>query len=224
MSKANKIIEMINEFVPMTHFGELNGDSVKDAFKDKLIQFGYEDIEVDAVLDFEEGNGGGVLVTFTDQDMDEVTCLFYVDPDVGPVASVISEDDAQIDIYLSPYDPPVIESSVGQCIDMTDLSWINKSVITAILVAGDVHESLSEDGTLSATGRIPDGAIKSPAAQTAVLVGSRTIKLPVIVKRSSQTEPYKRAYDKAQSLGKKLDPVTFAEKIRDILTKKTDIE
>jgi len=207
---------MLHEFIPMSNFGEMDGTQIEQAFLDKLAGFGYDDVEVEVVMDFEEGVGGGILVTFTDSDDDSVTCLFYVDEDLGPVASVISEDDTQIDVHLSMFDPPLIDLGTGLWINLTDLYWMNKSVVTAILMAGDVHESLiyEADGTMSQMGAPVDAPIGKVAAKTAVLMGGRKIKLPVIVQRATQTDPYKRALEKAKVLGKSLAPQSFSDKIK----------
>lgn len=221
MSRAQTLVNKLNEFIPMSNFGDMNGADIQQQFVAKLNQFGYTNVTVDVTLDFEEGEGGGTLVTFADSDGDEVSCLFYVDIDMGPMASVISEDDNQIDIHLSMFDPPIVDIGSGDWIDLSNLSWINKSVITAILMAGDVHESLvyEADGTTSQMGALPNAPIGMVAAKTAVLMGGKKIKLPVIVQRSTQSDPYKRAFDKAKALGRKLDPKIFADKIKKVYFK-----
>jgi hypothetical protein len=216
MSRANTLVKCLHEFVPMSNFGEMDGTEIERQFVGKLTQFGYDDVAVDVVMDFEEGVGGGILVTLTDSDDDSVTCLFYVDEDMGPMASVISEDDTQIDVYLSSLNPPLIELGAGTWINMTDLSWMNKSVMLAILMAGDVHESLmyEADGTMSQMGAPTDTPIAKVAAKTAVLMGKKKMRLPVIVQRATQSDPYKRALNKAKILGKNLAPQSFADKIK----------
>ena len=215
MSRVKSLLKKLHEFVPMSNFGEMSGTEIEKQFVAKLTQFDYGDVSVDVVMDFEEGVGGGILVTFTDVDNDSVTCLFYVDEDLGPLASVISEDDTQIDIHLSMFEPSLIEVGSGTWINLADLSWMNKSVITAILMAGDVHESLIEsDGTMSQMGTPVNAPIAKISAKTAVLFGKNKIKLPVIVQRATQTDPYRRALNKAKILGKNLTPRSFADKIK----------
>jgi len=219
---ARELIAQLNEFIPFSDFGDFKGTTIATKFRELLPKFGYDDVDVDVVLDFEEGEGGGIIVTFFDSDGDEVSCLFYIDPEYGAVASVISEDDDQIDIHLDQFNPPIVDTGGGFWLDLSDLSWLNKSVITAILMAGDVHESLQEaDGTMSQTGVPPNTPLaKVGTTKTAVLMGGKRIKLPVITKRSEQTEPYKRALQKARILGKKVEPKSFAEKVKDQYTKR----
>ena len=136
MSKAKELIQKIQEFIPLSHYGKMTASDIEDAFKERFASFGFE-VGVEATIDLDEGP----LVTFIDSEGDEVTILFYICDERGPVASVVSSDDEQIEVELDSFGPPVVEMDGRSFIDLTDLSWMNKSVVLTLLQAGEVIQA-----------------------------------------------------------------------------------
>jgi len=118
-----------------------------------------------------------------------VTIWFGVEDDQGPVASVVSEDDEQITILLDPFDPGIMEIGDDLILDLADLSWMNKSVLNALLMAGEVDS----------------GGVEEAIAQVSVMRGKGKQKLPVIVKRDAMSDKDRSRVDKMKDLGLKMD-------------------
>ena len=114
--------------------------AIAKAFQDKLNQFGFSDIEVDEVDIYDEG---GIAVTFTDEDDNEMTLFFdYTDED-GVTATVLGdeEDDEEYTLIdLDPLDPPTVVVGFRgmKYPKLDDLFWLNKSSMAALLMAGDI--------------------------------------------------------------------------------------
>jgi len=123
-----------------------DAESVVHAFQNRLKYFNIEGVKVAEVeVDFE----GDVIVHFSDHDGDEMGLLFTVDPDEGVEALVLDDDDHEEGdatiIDLDPLTPPVIESPFGTYVNLTDLSWLNKSTLMSIFLAGDIGDDDSVD-------------------------------------------------------------------------------
>ena len=194
MSRADELVKKLTEFVPLTSYGGLTTKAIEDAFRAKLNSFGYESIQVSAYIDLAEGP----LVTFWDIEGDEVTIWFYVNPEEGPIASVVSEDDEQISVDLSTVDCPTFDVNGQDFIDLTDLSWMNKSTLTVLLAAGEVDESFQE-----------------ALNKMVVTVGGKKRKLPVVVKKDQMSDVDKAVLDRAKAMGKKVDTnKKFSDRIK----------
>ena len=194
MSKASNLIKKIQEFIPLTSYGLLTAKDIEAAFKEKLSSFNYNAINVEVIIDLDEGP----LVTFIDPEGDEVTVLFYLCDERGPVVSVVSEDDEMIEIELSPFEPPILKINNKEFIDLVDLRWANKSLIMTLLQAGEVD-------------------VKTEAAQkTMVSFGGKKRKLPIVVKKDKMNDKDKNILDRVKSLpNRKTDTnKKFATKIR----------
>lgn len=150
-------------------FDSSNIDDITTVFRDYLDSLDYYSIEVSAAIDVTFGT----YVKFTDVEGDSVTILFTMIQGY-PSAMVVSAEDEQIEIDLSGSSPPITSSGL---IDLRDLSWLNKSVIDALLQAGQVNED-----------------------ETYVLKGGVRVKLPVVRRRSSMTDKEKSATNMAKSL------------------------
>jgi len=193
--RAIDITNQINEFLSLSHYGVASAKEIEDAFLDKLDSFGFSNIGVSVVLDLDEGP----FVTFFDEEGDEVTVWFGIEDDQGPIASVVSEDDEQISILLDPFDPGIIEIGDEAMLDLADLSWMNHSVLNALLMAGEVD----------------NGGVEEAIAQVSVMRGKGKQKLPIIVRRDSMSDKDRLRVDKMKDLGLKTDTnKKFSGKIR----------
>lgn len=193
MSKARELINKIQEFIPLSHFDVLTAKTIETAFRERLNSLGYDGIQVDVTIDLDEGP----LVTFSDSEGDEVTILFYICDERGPIASVVSDDDEQIEIQLDPLDPFMIQVGGKEFIDLTDLTWMNKSVLATLLLAGEVDS-------------------KTEAQKSMVSFGGKKRKLPIVVKKDKMTDKDKNILDRVKSLPKRKTNTNkkFAAKIR----------
>lgn len=193
--KANDVIQRLDEFLSLSHYGASSAKEIEDEFLDKLDSFGFSNIGVSVVLDLDEGP----FVTFFDEEGDEVTIWFGVEDDQGPLASVVSEDDEQITILLDPFDPGIMEIGDDLILDLADLSWLNKSVLNALLMAGEVDS----------------GGVEEAIAQVSVMRGKGKQKLPIIVKKDAMSDKDKLRVDKAKDLGlKTATNKKFAAKVK----------
>jgi len=194
--RATDITQRIDEFLSLSHYGASSAKEIEEEFLDKLDSFGFTNIGVSVVLDLDEGP----FVTFFDEEGDEVTIWFGVEDDQGPVASVVSEDDEQITILLDPFDPGIMEIGDDLILDLADLSWMNKSVLNALLMAGEVDS----------------GGVEEAIAQVSVMRGKGKQKLPVIVKRDAMSDKDRSRVDKMKDLGLKMDTnKKFSKKVKD---------
>jgi len=194
--RATDITQRIDEFLSLSHYGASSAKEIEEEFLDKLDSFGFTNIGVSVVLDLDEGP----FVTFFDEEGDEVTVWFGVEDDQGPIASVVSEDDEQITILLDPFDPGIMEIGDDLILDLADLSWMNKSVLNALLMAGEVDS----------------GGVEEAIAQVSVMRGKGKQKLPVIVKRDAMSDKDRSRVDKMKDLGLKMDTnKKFSKKVKD---------
>ena len=115
---------------------------IKKAFAQKLE---YLDIEGVVVEDVDIEMDGDIVVSFSDSEGDEVAILFQVDGD--EIEAIVlddeefeGEEDEMLVIDLSPLNPSVYEvESLGlKYLNLTDLSWLNKSALVSLLQAGEV--------------------------------------------------------------------------------------
>jgi len=182
MSRAKSLIEKIQEFIPLTNYGGLTSRDIELAFRAKLDSFGYEKVSVVAYIDLEVGP----LVTFWDEEGDEVTIWFHIDDEGIPMASVVSEDDEEISIDLSTVDCPISDIGNQSFIDLVDLSWMNKSTLVILLAAGEVDEAFLDEVT-----------------RTVVTVGGKKRKLPLVVKKDQMSDADMSVLNRAKAIGRK---------------------
>lgn len=134
---------------------ELTVDNLVDSFYGVLSQFGYENFEVDAVI-FDTA----YAIRIIDEEGDDVIIFCECD-DGESLIYVIADEDIVIDI--TPIDPDTTDDD--HCYIDPTFSWINKSVLDAILQAGGVNES-----------------------EMYVLKGGSKIKLPVVYVNDEEYE------------------------------------
>lgn len=183
MNKVTKILNKITEFIPLSNYAEMDVADIEFAFIDLLDKYGFDNVGVEAVVDMDEG----IFVTFYDDEDDEVTVHFNVDDEYGPVATVVSEDDDQLFILLDPYDPYILEPKEGiEFIDLTDLSWANKTLLVTLLQAGMVgDEYVTEDYTMTVRGK-------------------KKQRLPIVLKKDQMRKVDQERLRRAKALGRRL--------------------
>lgn len=141
------LTQEISKLVESALAPEYTVDDLVSAFYDVLEKFGYTTLVVDAVL-FE----AGYAINITDEDGDSV--IFYCECVEGE-SLIYVLGDQEIVIDITPIEPAISDERSGY-VDPS-FSWINKSVLDAILQAGQVDE-----------------------AEMYILKGGSKIKLPVV--------------------------------------------
>lgn len=175
MSLATEILKELSEFFPLDGMGTLNVKDISSSLKSSLDKYGYPSVNVEVVLD----NDLGTFTRFEDKEGDDVIVLFGWDESGSPVASVVSEDDKQIDIDLGPLNPSTVDIlNGGKFLNMMDNSWLTKSVVDALMKAGEVNEDA-----------------------TYVLRGKNKIRLPVIKHKDCMSDRNKNVLEKVRSFG-----------------------
>lgn len=169
--RSDKILSLSESF-SLAQIGQVSTKNIILAFTRKLAETGNSDIDVEVAIDREEG----IAVNFSDSEGDNIVILFRSDEEDESEAIVITGDDDQITIDLSPVDPPFIIDPTGQqFLDLTNLDWMNKTTLNALLKAGRV--GLGE-------------------AIYGVMHGDRIVKLPVIRRTRMSADQLKRLRDK----------------------------
>lgn len=176
MKLADQILEEI--------FAQSEED-IKRAFSNKISNLGFEGILVDEVS---VELGGDVVVSFVDDDGDQMDVLFTYDDEEGAQAIVLEDDDyedqeADVDVIdLNPLMPKIIDLGNGnQAMDLADLSWFNTSGLIAILNAGDFIDDDEETSEMS-------------ERSTQVIRGGKKVRLAVVRrKRRKRLTPKQKA-------------------------------
>jgi hypothetical protein len=144
-SKAAAILQAFEEVeTPVSLIGA-NGipsdDRIKDALTAKIAMLNLDDVTVQEVIVDTEGN---IVVDFGCAD-DTVTVVFSYDPDEGSTAIVWGGEDDDVEdgesyslvVDLDPLCPSIIQTSFGMYVNLTELSWLSKSIILTLLDAGE---------------------------------------------------------------------------------------
>jgi hypothetical protein len=192
----NRAIKLINLFESLSHFGALNSTQIIDKFKSLLSKFGYPNLDSEVFIDPDYG----IFVKICDSDGDCVVTLFYVEHndkyDAEDIrASIVNDDQDQINVDLTNLDPPTIDIGGQRFVDLTQLSWINKTTISTILHSGNLHVA---------------------EKRVRVMFGQRSMRLPVVHRRSKMTEQDQQALNTATNYGwdtKGSTARTFAQKL-----------
>jgi len=193
-SKAARVLEFIDgmqfEYVDVPNAG-----SVKKAFQAKIDKFEMEGVFVDEVEVDEET--AQILVSFSDFEGDEMLVLFGVDEDEGAYATIVDEDDEDetvMEIDLDTMGVPHVNTQHGVYLELSDLSWMNRSTMDAILRAGEIDALMNREGVdaipvkwNAGGGVIPsecvlphDGGYLVNEETKTVIRGGKKVKLPVV--------------------------------------------
>lgn len=128
MGKFKKLKEEISDQKP---------DAIAKAFQSRIDRYDFDGITVD---DVEINMDGSIEITFVDAEDDELSVLFDYSDEDGVTATLLDgEDDEEfIVIDLDPLTPPVIKMAGVTYPKLDDLTWMNKSAMAALFVAGDL--------------------------------------------------------------------------------------
>lgn len=141
----SRISELFDSLEPV------NSESVKSNLVNILNKHSIP-IGVDSVIVDIDGH---IMVDFTDLEGDILRAIFTVDDD-GYYCIIDSDDEEYLVLDLEPMRPVIRKTYAGAYVDLTDSSWITKSLLKAIFSAGtfdNPSESLSIYG--GASRRIP---------------------------------------------------------------------
>lgn len=134
-----KIYELIHKFHTLPDSPVAPAMDV-EAIKQELIKR-IEKFEIDGItVENVEVDEYGILVTFVDFEDDQMDVYFVHDEKEGSLAIILGEeeDEDYLMVDLSPLAPSLIKSGSTNYINMTELSWFNKSALAAILLAGQI--------------------------------------------------------------------------------------
>ena len=174
MNKARSLLEQLSKLIPYSP------EEVESAFEQKLDELDIENVIItDATLDIE----GNVVIDFADDEGDEVSVLFGVDEEGSPYAMVVSEDDEQVIIDLSPLSPPIVDTGMGTFIDLVNLGWINISTIKTLFQAGGVGTDESFEGK----------DVIDEVVYKKVVRQGKVVRIPVVKRKKRLTAKQKRA-------------------------------
>lgn len=136
-SRAGDFMEQIRQFSRL-QTPPVDAESIKQEFDKKLADFGLDGISVTHVeVDYE----GDTIIHFEDDEGDEIAILFTVDPEDGAQAVILDDDTSSEEVTmvdLDPLTPVLVNSQFGQYVNLSDLSWMNKSSLVSIFMAGDI--------------------------------------------------------------------------------------
>lgn len=161
-------------------------DEIKSSLNDRIMSLDFEGVTVN---DVEVEPSGDTIVSFVDEDKDEMVVLFSYDDEDGATAVILQEfddgdseddnDEIEVEIIdLNPLEPKIKD---GKFIDMVDLSWLNSSGLFAILNAGDYFDDEDDNDDVS-------------ERSVFVVRGGKKVKLALVRrKRRKRLTPAQRA-------------------------------
>ena len=152
MGKIKKILEQ---------FEPISSAAIKKAFEAKIAHFDFDGVIVDDVdVDLE----GNITVSFSDIEGDQMDILFVHDEEEGSLAIILDDDENAEEFLVVDLDalgPSIIKSSFGNYLNVAELSWMNKSALVSLFVAGDI--GLDDDPDLKKPIQKITKTIKTPA-------------------------------------------------------------
>lgn len=170
MSKAKQILEKMAQVAES--MAPFEAATVKAAWTAKLNEFPeYQGVIVEDAMIQEDGS---CVVSFADGDGDTVDVAFVVDEGGEPQAIAIS-DDNETEVDLTPLQPGILESEFFPYVNMTDLGWVNKSTLSALLGAASVGPAVEESDLIQ----------EDPEAGLSEAVGASAAQKKMPIVRSS---------------------------------------
>jgi hypothetical protein len=213
MGKFKLLREEISEQKP---------DDIAKAFQSRIDRYDFDGITVD---DVEINMDGSIEITFVDAEGDEMSVLFDYSDEDGVTATILDgeDDDEFIVIDLDPLTPPVVDMGINgiKYPKLDDLTWMNKSAMASLFVAGDLGSDGDPDldGHLSQIDiekrQMPKGWMYFKAVEgyafteedeseieermVTVVRGGKKVRIPVVrkVRRKKLTPKQKQAIKKA---------------------------
>jgi hypothetical protein len=164
MKLAHKVLEDIFS---------MTDDAIMAAFKERLEDFGFDNITID---DVSTDSKGDTVVTFGDDEGEMIEVLFTYDEEDGAVAVILdperdlldNEEDELDIIELDSVDPITMEIDGELAIDLINLDWLDENTLQAILTVGDLIDD-QED----AEGDVSERSV-------VVVRGGKKVRLPIV--------------------------------------------
>jgi len=122
-----------------------DSQAVKSSIENRINFLGIEGVFVDEV---EVDIDGDIIVTFVDEDDDEMDVVFAYDPEDGAIAIIQDDDDDAEDsliVDLGGLAPSVTKTPFGTYLNLIDLSWMNKSAFLTLFQAGQLDNDDDDD-------------------------------------------------------------------------------
>ena len=154
----------------------MDSESIIANFDKLFAKYGFDGLRVEQVfVDME----GAITVDFVDFDDNGMRVVFAVENE-SAYALVASEDDKVIMLDLDPMRPVLRKTQTATYLDLTDSTWITKSLLSALFTAG------SPDGPSTVSDmKKPDeliGYVAPPRTDesTKVIRGGKSVRMPVV--------------------------------------------
>lgn len=179
MSRAEKLLHRLNEVFDTfsSVLAPLQPEEVKKAFERRLEYFGFDNVLVDYVEVYQDGD---IVVAFSDLDGEQMLVLFGVDEYENSYAIVLDDDMEDDDentevteIGLDPMLPVLVNTPFGKYLNLVDLNWLNKSTFTAMFSVGDIDASMANEDL-----RIEKD--ETSEAYKIVVRGGKKVRLPLV--------------------------------------------
>jgi hypothetical protein len=142
----------------------------------------YESISVEDVSVDTDGN---IVVDFSDGE-NTVSILFRYEADGVQAVLMNAEDTEALVFDLDPLNPSVVNTAYGVYVNLSDVSWLNRSTVGALLFSGlDLDDEDEEDtpAQQDAFGNV----ITAPSEARQVRQGKRKLRAPVLASKSRHT-------------------------------------
>jgi len=171
----------------------IDSESIKANFQKLFNRYSFDAISVGPIFVDMEGN---ITVDFFDVDSKTMRVVFAYD-DLGSYAMIANDSDDVLLFDLDPMQPVLRKTQGATYLDLTDSTWIRKSLLTALFSVGDVDSganafvNVRKDGTEVDPAFIPDSE-PSPNENyqgtkinegTRVIRGGKNIRMPVVMEK-----------------------------------------
>jgi len=172
----------------------IDSESIKNNLEKLLTKFGFDGIFVGNI---HVGLEGEIMVDFTDIEDDYMRVIFAHDESEGSYAMIASDEDDILLIDLEPMRPVLRKTQIATFVDLSDSTWITRSLLTSIFRAGHIEDGkdtvvVKPDDEYNVYHEIdvdnlpPEGdrAILRVGESRRVFRGGKNVRIPVIVEKT----------------------------------------
>lgn len=168
----SRISELFKKIEPV------DSESIIDNFEKLFDKYCFDGISVDRVfVDLD----GAITVDFVDIDDNCMRVVFAVE-DNNPYALIATNEETVLVFDLGAMRPVLRKTQLSTYLDLTDSTWITKSLLAALFTAG------SSEGPATVTdANRPDelSPYKSPTNESVrVIRGGKSVRMPVVHEKS----------------------------------------
>lgn len=175
------------ELSPLEEDTEMDGDLIRREFEEKFKEFEIEDVSIDDVnilipntiiISFIDINNNVLDLAFI-LDEDEGAQVFLINDDIESNSLLDDEDKELLSIDFNSSLPAIKETKSGRYIDLTNLSWLNKSTLLSFFSLGNIEieaEQEKQKRKVDAFGY----TVKMGEAFKLVIRGGKKVKLPLV--------------------------------------------